>query len=80
MWSARMRDRVTGAERLTRRRQCHVDALRHQHRGVALGTQRLEALVEGPLRLGASDIDPLARVGTVGLGQRSQRLAGQRER
>ena len=73
-------DRVAGADRLTRRRQRHVDALGHQHGGVALGPQRGEPLVVAPLRLGARDVDPLARVGTVGLGQRAERLAGQRDR
>ena len=74
------RDRVPGADRLTGRRQRHVDALGDQHGGVALGPQRGEALVVGALRLGARDVDPLARVGAVGLGQRAQRLAGQRDR
>ena len=73
------RDRVPGADRLAGRGQRHVDALGDQHRGVAFGAQRGEALVVGPLGLGAGDVDPLACVGAVGLGQRSQRLTGQRD-
>ena len=73
-------DRVAGADGLPGRRQRHVDALGDQHCGVALGAQHGEPLVVGLLRLGARDVDPLARVGAVGLGQRPQRLAGQRDR
>ena len=74
------RDRVPRADRLTGRRQRHVDALGDQHRGVALGPQHLQSLVVAALRLGADDVDPLARVGSIGLRQRSQRLPCQRER
>ena len=49
-------------------------------RGVALGPQRGQALVVGALCLGARDVDQLARIRAVGLGQRTQRLAGQRDR
>ena len=66
--------------RLPGRRQRHVDALGDQHRGVALGPQHLEPLVVGALRLGARDVDQAARVGAVGLGQRPERLPGQRDR
>ena len=48
--------------------------------GVALGPQDRQPLVVGALRLGARDVDPLACVGAVGLGQRPERLAGQRDR
>ena len=74
------RDRVPGADRLTGRRQRDVDALGDEHGGVALGPQHRESLVVRALRLGARDVDPLARVGAVGLGQRTQRLTGQRNR
>lgn len=72
------RDRVTGADGLPGRRQCHVDALGDQHGGVALGAQHRKPLVIGLLRLGARDVDPLARVGSIGLRQGPQRLARQR--
>ena len=71
---------MPGAGRLAGRRQRHVDALGHQHGGVALGAQRRQPLVVGALRLAARDVDPLACVGAVGLGQSGQRLAGQRDR
>ena len=73
-------DRMPGADRLPGRRQGDVDALGDEHRGVALGPQRGQPLVVAALRLGARDVDPLARVRAVGLGQRTQRLAGQRDR
>jgi hypothetical protein len=74
------RDRMPGADRLAGRRQRDVDALGDQHGGVALGPQGGQALVVGALRLGARDVDPPACVRAVGLGQRTQRLAGQRDR
>ncbi len=67
-------------ERLPRRRQRHVDALGDEHRGVSLGTQRREPLVVAALRLAARDVDPPPGVGAISLRQRSQRLAGQRDR
>ena len=63
------RDRVAGADRLAGRGQRHVDALGDQHCGIALGAQDRQPLVVGPLRLGARHVDPLARVGALGLGQ-----------
>jgi hypothetical protein len=57
-----------------------VDALGDQHGGVALGAQGGEPLVVGALRLGARDVDPLAGVRPVRLGQRTQGLASQRDR
>ena len=66
--------------RLTGRRQCHVDALGDERRGVAFCPQRGEPLVVAALRLGAGHVDPLAGIGAVSLGQRAQRLAGQGDR
>ena len=40
----------------------------------------VESLVVAALRLGTDDVDPPARVGAVGLRQRPQRLARQRDR
>ena len=74
------RDRVPRTGRLAGRRQRHVDALGDQHRRVALGAQHRQPFVVGALGLGAGDVDPLAGVGAVGLGQGAQRLARQRDR
>ena len=73
-------DRVPRPGGLAGRRQRHVDALGHQDGGVALGAQHRQPLVEEPLRLAARDVDALAGVGAVVLGQCGERLAGQRQR
>ena len=62
-------DRVAGADRLTCRRQRHVDALGDEHCGVALGPQRAEALVVAALRLRAGDVHPPPGVRPVRLRQ-----------
>ena len=71
---------MPGADRTARRGQRHIDAFGHQDGGIALGAQHRQPIVEALLRLGARDIDPLARVGALGLGQCAQGLAGQRDR
>ena len=72
-------DRVTGADGLTCRRQRHVDALGDQDRGVAFGAQQLEARVVAALRLSTDHVHAFSCVGSIGLRQRSERLACQRE-
>ena len=67
-------------EGLPGRGQGDVDGLGHQYGRVALGTQRRQSLVVAALRLAPGVVDPLAGVGPVVLGQRGQRLAGQRQR
>ena len=74
------RDRVPGADRLPGRRQRHVDAFGDQDRRVPLGTQHRQPLVVRALDVGPDDVDPVACVGAVGLGQRPEGLARQRDR
>ena len=70
---------MAGTDGLARGRQRHVDALGDQSGGVALGAQHHDAVVIRLLCGGAGDVDALAGVGPVFLGQRAQRLTSQRD-
>ncbi|SKU04778.1 Uncharacterised protein [Mycobacteroides abscessus subsp. abscessus] len=74
------RDGVAGPQGLPSRGQCHVDAFRDEYRGVAFGTQRLQPVVIGLLRLRASRVDELAGLGPLVLRERTQRLTSLRQR
>ena len=72
-------DRVAGADRLTLRRQRHVDGLGDEHGGVALGEQHGAAIVECRGDPGTGDVHALARVGLL-LTREGCRVRGGRGR
>ena len=80
MCSARMVIGCRAPIGLAGRGQGDVDGLGHQHRRVAFGAQYRQTLVVAALGVAAGDVDQLAGLGAVLLGQAGQRLAGQRQR
>ena len=65
---------------LASRGQRHVDALGDECRGIAFGSEDLDAGVERTLRGRSGFVDSTARIGPVGLGQRAKNLTRQRDR